>query len=79
MIRDGGSGGLELEQVRTGEDHHKLEVTARERGDKMMRVILETSPSPPVTPDITPPLISRSLLGNLKYQELTFLSFQRRK
>ena len=32
----------------------------------MMRVILETSPT--LTPAITPPLLSLSLLGSLKYQ-----------
>ena len=52
-------------------------VQREERRDKIMRVIVETSP--PVTPDITPPLRSRSLLGSLKYQELTALAFPQKK
>ena len=48
------------------------------RRDKMMRVILETSPT--LTPDITPPVLSLSLLGSLKCHTehfSSFLSFQK--
>ena len=43
------------------------------RRDKMMRVILETSPT--LTPDITPPVLSLSLLGSLKCHTEHFSSF----